>query len=154
MKSKILFPVLLCALLFSCKKDPVTPDSVDYFTFGVNYCFCIDQCATLYKYADAKLIKGVGNSCEPADYTFNGTALPADDLALAETLLNALPDSLFSSSETIFGCPDCADQGGYYVEIKKDGEVKSWRIDTRADDLPEWLKPYQQKIKDTIESLQ
>ncbi len=153
MKSKIVFYLLTGVLLFSCKTTPTPSVSVDYFIFGSAHCHCLNHCATLYKYTPAMLVKGAGESCQPADYTYNGRTLGAGAIAKAEKLLLAVPAELYAAQDTVFGCPDCADQGTFYVEVKKDGAVMSWRIDTNESDLPAFLKPFHQKIKETLEAL-
>lgn len=153
MKNKILFLLLAGVWFAACKKAPTPADSLDYFIFGSGYCHCISDCGTFYQYTPSNLVKGDGQSCQSADYTFKGASLNADAIARAEALLKALPDALYASEETTFGCPDCADQGGYYIEIKKGGVVKSWKIDTNEGALPEFLKPLHQKIRETLEAL-
>ncbi len=153
MKNKILFSALACVLVFSCKKDPVTPNSIDYFIFGVGYCECVGMCGEFYKYTTDALVKGDGGACVPEGHTYNGSALSDDDFAVAEALLISLPDDLYYAETTTFGCPDCHDQGAYYVEIKKEGVVKSWVLDPDADAIPAFLVPFRQRLKDALDTL-
>lgn len=154
MKSKILFALLASSLLFSCKTPPTPATAVEYFIYGEFHCHCIaPQCAKLYKYTPGSVLTGKGAHCEMDDFTYEGESLPATDIAKAEALLAAVPAELYSSEETTFGCPDCADQGGYYISVKKDGEVKTWRIDTQDQSLPAFLLPFHQKLIETFEQL-
>lgn len=153
MKVKILFLFLAGASFFSCKTTTTPSDSVDYFVFGSGYCHCINNCGTFYKYTPAALVKGEGTSCQRTDYTYGGAALPAANLAQAEALLKALPNELYMAADTTFGCPDCADQGAFHIEVKKGGDVKFWRIDTNEGAVPEFLKPFHQKMRETLEVL-
>ncbi len=121
--------------------------------FGSAHCHCRENCATLYKYTAAGVVKGNGTSCQPPDYTFGGAAMSADASAKALKLLADIPEGLYASKETTFGCPDCADQGTYHIEVKKGGVVHAWRIDTQDSSLPDFLKPFQQKIRETMEAL-
>ncbi len=159
MKNKIAFLLLftLTQMAFSCEKDELQADAVDYFIFGEFHCFCnpdAGACASLYKYTPGSLIKGEGEACNLEEFTYETPSMDAADVAEAAALLEDVPDELYASKETTFGCPDCADQGGYYVSIKQKGKVKTWRIDTRTDDLPKFLVPFQQKLAAIINGLQ
>jgi len=153
MKVKILFLLLAGASFFSCKTTPTPSDAVDYFVFGSGYCHCITNCGTFYKYTPAALVKGEGTSCQPTDYTYKDLAPGAEAVTQAEALLKTLPDELYAAADTTFGCPDCADQGTFHIEVKKGGVVKSWRIDTNEGAVPEFLQPFHQKIRETLEAL-
>lgn len=158
MKSKITFALLLTTLAISCNKDPFNPDSVSYFIFGSYHCKCnhtLSSCASLYKYTPASLVAGDGAFCRVEEFTYEGPSLPAEEIALGAALINEIPDELYLSEETRFGCPDCSDQGGYYVSIKEEGmPAKTWHIDTQTHSLPAFLLPFQQKIRETVDVLQ
>ena len=54
----------------------------------------------------------------------------------AVELLQQVPDTLihWKTDEMIFGCPDCLDTCGNYLEIgRKDGTVKKFYLDTYAE---------------------
>jgi len=151
-KTQLYFLAIVC--FFSCTKDPVTIDSVDYFIFGRAGCECGGNCGTFYKYFNDMLVEGDGQSCQVNHHTFNGSALTADDKEQAEMLLNAFPDHLFYIQATSIGCPDCFDQGFYYIEIQTDGNNKSWKLDRSVEAVPEYLWPFLQKIEETMNALQ
>ena len=54
-------------------------------------------------------------------------------------------------TELVIGCPDCYDQGGYYIEVEENGIKRSWYIDTNKADVPEYLHDFLDRISDKIE---
>jgi hypothetical protein len=54
---------------------------------------------------------------------------------IAEKLLNSIPDSLYTTTETRYGCPNCADQCGFYLELNKADKTYKFEIDTDLHSL-------------------
>ena len=79
---------------------------------------------------------------------FKNETLPVDKFNLAKKLLDKFPQYLLFNPNKTFGCPDCADQGGYYIEIKeKNGEVKNWHIDTDTSKQPAEIRAYIEDLR-------
>lgn len=132
MKNTFLFLALLLA--FSCKNQPETniPQSADYFIFGTAHGMCLGDCVTLFKLKGQSLT--ADDNAQYAmlgsgDLPFQTTSLPAEKVALAETLRAQIPANLFKEPDGNIGCPDCYDQGLYFVQIKTGDTVRDWRID-------------------------
>ena len=62
-------------------------------------------------------------------------------LSEAETVADAFPIR-FLEFETEIGCPDCADQGGYFFEISTETFQRNWRVDKARSAVPEFLNGY------------
>jgi len=131
MKNTLLFFALLLA--FGCKKETKDAGNFDYFIFGTAYGMCIDNCVTLFKLEGENLFAD-----DNAQYTtlsdsenlpFKTTSLPADKVTLAKTLQTQIPINLFNEPNGNVGCPDCYDQGLYFVKIKIGDTIHEWRID-------------------------
>ena len=60
------------------------------------------------------------------------------------------PNQLLNESETVFGCPDCADGGGLFVQYSKNGNTKSWRIDQDYNNIPSYLHEFVYKVNEKI----
>ena len=141
-------------MFLSCNKDNDFPTCYEHFIFGSYACECAGQCAWLYQLTNDELVIGDGESCMPDHYTYAGTPLSKDKFEIAHRVVDELPDTLLENSEDRFGCPDCHDQGGYYLELRTKSSTRKWSIDTDADDLPEFLMDYQKTIHDVLIALQ
>jgi hypothetical protein len=66
-------------------------------------------------------------------------------------LLDQIPGALDNEPE-VFGCPDCSDGGGLYIEIKSGGEIKHWSIDIQR--TPDNLIDFRNLVIEKIALLQ
>lgn len=73
--------------------------------------------------------------------------------AIAAGLPNQMPDELWDETETTIGMPDAGDWGGIYVEVKRDGETRYWLIDHMDNNIPEYLHPFTDAIKEAIQEI-
>ncbi len=72
-----------------------------------------------------------------------GTPAPAD---------TGRAERLFSANQ-IIGQPDAGDWGGYRIRVLGRGQDRVWFIDTMESNLPDWIKPFQQKIRQTLQAM-
>ena len=56
--------------------------------------------------------------------------------------IDHFPAELLAAPSGDFGCPDCYDQGGYYIEINIEGTQKFWHIDPDLKDVPDFIQGY------------
>jgi hypothetical protein len=150
---------LLCLLVFStlivsCDKDTVFPDTYEYFTFGEYYCECTGTCGVVYQIKDDAVFPSIDSTCTPSQHEFGTSPLISSKYEIANALIDEFPEELLNSDENTYGCPDCADQGGYYIELKSSKITRSWRIDRDIDELPGFLKTYAQTIESTIDEME
>lgn len=127
---------LLLVLFLGCKKDPVAKFAPDYVIFGTSYGECGGDCARLFKLENQNLYPDDGIEYlmqNGGDIPFMTQSLPADKVALAESLKNQIPASLLDEPEEVLGCPDCRDQGTVYIETKTGDQVSRWYIDPDLD---------------------
>lgn len=127
----------------STKTDVKTNTLADqYLVFGKFYGHCMSECATLYKLEGNQLFADeLPRFTDWEALKFKTTPLSKESYQAAKALLESFPQELLQAEETI-GCPDCADQGGFALEIRKDGKLHRWRIDTQREALPDYLKAY------------
>lgn len=137
---------ILCLMLgmFSCSQQEnddlstaafTNLGDVDHFVFGTYYGHCRGNCATAFKLQAGGLFadKVDLGYLEPSS-TFETSSLSKAKIDLATKLLEAFPRSLYQEEGDTFGCPDCADQGGFYVEVQVGKSApRVWRIDTNDD---------------------
>ena len=143
-------------LFAGCKKDPAV--NSDYFIIGSYYGECLGDCAILYKAENNKLyadkVKWFYLNVNSSILEFKDSPLSNDKFILVNNLKNDLPNYLRNYPGKIFGCPDCADQGGIYIEIGESGKVIFWNIDTSIANLPEEIKNYIVQCKEVLEQLE
>lgn len=131
-------------LLFSCKKDQAPP--ADYLVFGTFSAGCETGCFKLFQLSGDQLYVAMPgyNLGQPQTQVFSSDPLPAEKYTAARELLEDFPEYLRNSAGEVFGCPNCYDQGGLYLEQRQDGIVRKWKID--PNDHPDDLSPYLQQI--------
>lgn len=136
-------------LLISCSSDdPIV--SEDHFIFGTTYGYCIGNCTHLFKYEGGEVFEDEMERFFGEDLVFSETNKP-DIVPIAEELLNAFPQELIDSDQETYGCPDCADQGTIFLQREFGDNVRSWYIDTRAqDDWSKELKDFHKLISDRL----
>jgi len=150
-KVKILLPFLLFAVLFSCKKDddPVL-EGGDYLIFGHYYGECFGEtCMETYKLTSSKLYEDIIDSYGGTG-PFDFKELTDREYEKAKDLIDYFPPELLKASTSTFGCPDCADGGGLFIEYAHNGKVNAWHIDQMKDQVPDYLHGFMDKVNEKI----
>lgn len=140
------------------KRGPVTP-GMKYIVFGGYAGFCPSNCATLYK---MDLTNGVLYVNRPNRFypgqkdviTFSEVVSDTAARKLAYNLIDAIPQSLQGEvKEAVYGCPDCADQGGKYLEFELGEDIYKFNIDNTTNALPTELQEYNKQFYQVLDSL-
>lgn len=144
------FFILALLVLNSCDKSEKT----DYLIFGKFYGFCVgDDCVKMFKVTENNLYQE--NSPDyPSDEKYKGnfSSKVNDKLSIAKPLLSMIPAKL-KDEETTIGCPDCADQGGVFVEFTAEGKTYFFRIDNFRNDVPVYLHEFLDEIDAVLKEL-
>lgn len=151
MKIKIALVTIYFVLICSCTKDGLR--NVDYFSFGKAYGFCIGNCATFFQIRGDKIYPDDMERYNQTDMKFKPEPLGFEEYNAAHKLIEDFPSYLAKNPDKTFGCPDCVDQGGIYIEIKEDGQVKRWNFDTSISSLPAEIRDYVQEVSEVIDNL-
>ena len=145
--------LLLVVTIISCNNDDDVNLSEDtVLLFGQFYGFCGGpDCIQIFKLEENQLLED-SNDVYPTDTPYNGnyTALSTAKFDLVKDLIDDFPADLLNETATTLGCPDCADQGGYYIEYGKDGNTQHWKIDTDRSNVPQYLHNFMDKIDEKI----
>jgi hypothetical protein len=130
-------------------------EATDAFVFGKYFGFCQgEQCTNLYKLQNGQLFADdMERLMHPDDLVFQPEPLSEDKYATAKAILDSLPTALFEEPSETIGCPDCADQGGYFIEWRTSGETQRWYLDANKNNLPEYLVSYAQQIDEVLAAL-
>jgi hypothetical protein len=138
-----------------------TNTKFDYIIFG-RYCGeCGGECATMYKL-------DIVNNQLLADHTDSywdyklGTPMKFEThidienkMLIAKQILDSIPQSILTMSKPAerFGCPDCTDGCGIFLETRSDTTIKKFYIDYQTGQLTGDIKPYAERLKKIIDKL-
>lgn len=128
----------------------------DFLLFGVYAGDCVGDCVDIYRLTQIDLMRDTTNQYPFNSGFFIGTyqMMPQQHFLAMQELLDVFPTMLLErENATIFGCPDCADQGGFYVEIKKNTIHKKFYLDTQIVSNPNFLQVFVDKLGKKINLL-
>lgn len=153
-KTTLFTIVLSISLLFSCKKDDITQvKDNDYLIFGHYFRDCEgESCVETFLITDGKLYEDLSDSYY-RNVHFNFVELSHEKYKSSVSLLESFPQKLLKERKHTFGCPDCYGQGGLYIAYKKDGELKSWELDSSKKDVPAYLHGFIDNITNQLAQL-
>lgn len=155
---KKLYWIFIISLAFSCQ-DPISPNSeqVDQLIFGLAHGECIGKCFRVYQLNESKLYQDttVNYLFDYEDFEFNAAyQLTNDKFEIAQNLLHEVPSELLITENKKFGCPDCYDQGGIYVEIINESLNRRFVLDTDdTNDQSEEVRTFKQALQRTLQQL-
>lgn len=150
---KLPYLLLVWVLFFGCTKEE--EPEVDAFIFGKWDLLCENNCIQIYKLDKGNLYVDNMNSFRDAPIiTYKPTPLPSQSVALAQELRDAFPESyLLPRGLDFIACPDCAEQGGYYLAFENSEGVLWWQVGDIPEIWPEEIRPFMQKLEATIAQL-
>ena len=150
MKNIFLFLIVIGAFT-SCNKDNdnITINEQSFLIFGHFYGECFGEgCVETYKLTDVKLYEDIVDDYFGQNLDF--VELDNEQFELINDLPDFFPTQLLNESDTIFGCPDCADGGGLFIQYSDNGILKSWRIDQVQNNVPSYLHDFIDQVNARI----
>jgi len=133
----------------SCNKDCITLNEQNYLVFGHFYGMCAGEgCVETYKLTDMKLYEDLIDDYSGQNLEF--VELENETFAQVSDLVDFFPNQLLSEEETVFGCPDCSDGGGLFIQYSDNGNLKSWRIDQFQNNVPSYLHAFIDQVNEAI----
>ena len=142
----------LIGLLFtSCSEsdNSVQANKMDYLIFGHFHGECLGEgCVETFKLTGDKLYEDTLDIYNAENLAF--VELSREKFELVKDIIDYFPNKLLNDKDTRFGCPDCRDQGGVFIQYSENGIVKSWRIDKDKDVVPEYLHNFINKVNEKI----
>lgn len=154
---KLLGKVIAIALLgssLSCtKNEEVKPD---FLVFGSFFGFCVgEECIEIFRLENGKLIEDTTDQYPSREEFYNGSYIDLSQEKYNEVkvLLSAFPRQLMDDDRTQFGCADCADQGGLYIESRIGSRHLFWILDQDRSNLPAYLHDFADLVNEKIDYL-
>ena len=77
-------------------------------------------------------------------------------ISLVKQIIDSIPDIISSTNDEArqFGCPDCTDGCGIFLETQKDTIVKKFYIDYHTEQLTGEVKQFAEYLKKTITKIE
>lgn len=147
---KIFLGFFAIILLLSCNKDNDDNDKIqfDYLIFGRINGECIGEiCIEIFKITETSLFE---DTLDSPVQGFEFVALENAKFEQVKDLIDFFPRQLLNQNETVFGCPNCLDQGELFIQISKNGIIKTWSIDQFKNDVPSYLHNFMDKVNEKI----
>jgi hypothetical protein len=138
--------------MITCTKDKIFDDqnAGDYLMFGHFYGECRgEECKETFMLHNQVLYEDIADRPEQ-NSGFKFVALDKKKYELVKDLWEVVPDSLWYETKYVFGCPDCMDQGGFFVRIKQNQTTKSYYIDAAKRAVPPYLHVFMDSISSKI----
>jgi len=152
---KVLPLLFLTGLAFSCtnETDPGLGQA-DYVVFGIAFGECIGDCITIFRVSELRLEEDTNSQYLTNDFQFVPSRVLNDSqLNEARKLLHSIPGDLMQNPADRYGCPDCRDQGGIYIQYKIQGELKKVVIDPDdTDDQSQAIISFKEEVLTLIEA--
>ncbi|OEK05021.1 hypothetical protein [Roseivirga misakiensis] len=131
MKKILALTFLFYLVISGCENENLPIDS-EYLLFGNFYGHCQGDCFNAFQVDNEKVQSDDADGHFTFDqYQFESTrTLDKSAFSEARSLLKQIPSELITSEIESYGCPDCADQGGYFMIFETDNEKQMIIIDT------------------------
>ena len=154
--NRIIFILATMGLFLSCEKSNTGTGIVlserTFLVFGHFYGECGgESCVETFKLTNKNVFEDSVDDYNGQNFDF--VQLDDEQFELVKGLADAFPNELLSTNETVFGCPDCADGGGLFIQYSDNGKVKSWRIDQNKNNVPSYLQNFMAAVNEKIEIL-
>jgi hypothetical protein len=152
--NKIFLALLAFIILSSsCQKDDHS-NEIAYIVFGTYSGLCngSENCIETYKLTPTELSED-SNDFYPCKAPYQFVLRSNSDFNQASPIQTAFSDEMFDLPDSTFGCPDCLDQGGMYIEIKKNNQIHKWHLDQIKANIPEVFHPIHDEINIVINQL-
>ncbi len=120
--------IVLISFFFSSSCGTQDLYQPDYFIFGKYNFSCTKDCSKFVKFENFNLyLDDVIYLSEVL--TFNTNALPLNQVSRIRWLENNIPTFLKNYSAQEVGCPNCIKDDALYLETRKGGVIRKWRIE-------------------------
>lgn len=149
---KITLVFLIFLVVLACNSDTdseININEQNFLVFGHFFGECFGEgCIETFKLTDDSLFEDTIDDYNGQNMEF--IALENETFEQVKDLATFFPNQLLNQNETVFGCPDCADGGGLFIQYSENGTVTSWRIDLNKASVPNYLHDFMDKVNEKI----
>ena len=152
----------VCTLFISCNNDDEnnSENDVEAVIFGIPFgvSFCINDtnnCYPSFRLTDETLEFSERSEFANNDVNFiSPVVLNSSVFEDISSILNPIPSELINGESRSFGCPDCADQGGFFVKIFFANSSKTYIIDANdSDDQSQQIIGFKSRLREALQRL-
>jgi len=133
---------------------------INYVTFGVYCGECMGHCATMFRYNCNGNMNTFFIDTNDTYFKNRGGIIfkkyinTHENFAVAQSVIDRMPKQLLKAGPwKRFGCPDCTDGCGIYLEVGQEQGVKQFYIDYQTGQLTEEMKEFAEFLKTAIAKL-
>ncbi len=151
MKTIIITLALIGLLFTGCKKsdNSVQVNKMDYLIFGHFHGECEgEECIETFKLTAEILYEDTLDHYNAENFEF--IELSSEKFEQVKDLIDCFPEELKKQKDTTFGCPDCIDQGGIFIQYSENGVVQSWRMEKGNIESSVFLNSFINKVNEKI----
>ena len=145
--------IALTSFLVACNKtDDETNQAAENaeLVFGHYYGECAGEtCVEIFKLTRSQLLEDK-NDPYAGQGELDFTPLSIEKFQLVSELVSKVPDELLAEEDQTFGCPDCGDWGGIFVQWIDGGQTQEWQIDMVQESIPDYLHEFVAEINAAI----
>lgn len=157
MKLRAMFGLIIIAAL-GCDEESgmrrLDPD-VDQLIFGTYAGYCSgERCVEIFAVQKGKLYEDRSDFYPASSSTFDFEQLSKNKYELVESIYRSIPNALLQSESTTFGCPDCTDGGGVFIQITAEGRTATFFIDNFKNKVPKYLHTLIDDVHEKVDLLQ
>ena len=142
--------ILLSGLLLGCEEElPDSPWDISYISYGTSFGECLGYCVKSTMLTDSiiSFLKSGWNMEGRLPDIYFSRIQNIEDW---ESLLEEVDFNEFTQLDSIIGCPDCADGGAEWIEIKENGTI--YKVIFEYGNEPEAVKPYIEMLRTYLDS--
>ena len=149
--TKLILIGLILSITLSCQKETPEANNSNYLIFGQYYGMCFGEtCVETFKLTNGAVYEDQNDEYPCQNLRF--TLLNYDKFDKVRDL--SIPEELLNDPTEVFGCPDCADGGGLFIQYSDNGVTKSWRIDQDKNRVPTYLHDFIDDVNEKISMLE
>lgn len=156
MKPLIYVICMLILCMSGCQKDPAELQSEEVIIIGSFFGECGgEQCIEFFRASQGQVFEDVNDFYPYWETPYQGdfsTEVECCFDHVAE-LKGLIPEVLLENPATVYGCPDCADQGGFYFEIITPDYTAHWVFDNAILSESEEVHLFKEEVVARLEVL-
>lgn len=156
-----LIVLILAGFLAGCDDQSTDLEKLqtadEYLVFGSFAGFCRGEaCIEIFKIENGRLYEDGADqypSSNQLPYEGEFKLLSEEKYESVSDLLDNFPEKLTEEVSLVLGMPDAYDQGGLYIEIKRNEKIQYWILDRDKENVPEYLHSWVDLINEKVNLL-
>lgn len=152
--SYFIFAITLC--FAGCKADYTELQSEESIVIGSFFGECGgEQCVEFFRVSNGVVLEDVNDFYPYWENPYEGNFVTEVSCCYEDVaeLKGLIPELMLNNPSTVYGCPDCADQGGFYFEITTSEYSAHWVFDNAVISESEEVHIFKEEVVQRLEML-